>query len=138
MTQELLNVQGGSQSFIQNRQNAAFIAFAPADANQVLTAAQVTGGLASVDLQCTGVLGAGRSYQLPTAQAVDGVSPSTSYRLRVTNFQAGAFAITITTNTGWTLVGTMTIAQNTWREFIVTQTSGTTATLQAVATGTIS
>jgi hypothetical protein len=44
----------------------------------------------------------------------------------------------VTTNTGWTLSGTMTIAANTWREFVVTLNTLTTATLQSVATGTYS
>jgi len=138
MTQELINVQGGSTSVVSNRQSAAFTGFANADANVVLTAAQITGGVASADLQLTGAIGAGRTAQLPTATSMDGIAPAASFRLRIANFQAGAFAFTIITNTGWTLVGTMTIAQNTWREFVVTITSGTTATLQSVATGTIS
>ena len=40
--------------------------------------------------------------------------------------------------TGWTLTGTMTIANNTWREFVVTLNTLTTATLQNVAVGTFS
>ena len=59
-----------------------------------------------------------------------------TYRLRVINRSSGNFAWTMTTNTGWTLTGTMTIAQNTWRDFVVTLTSLTAATLQAVGVGT--
>ena len=44
---------------------------------------------------------------------------------------------TLTTNTGWTLNGTMTIAVGAWREFIVKLTSLTAATLQNVGGGTI-
>jgi hypothetical protein len=47
--------------------------------------------------------------------------------------------VTVTTNTGWTLSGTQTIATGTWRDFIVQiNTVGTTptATLQSVGTGT--
>lgn len=108
-----------------------------------LTAGNVSGGVASVDLQMTGTLGAGANAQLPTVSALVAVlhapTVGTSYRLRITNASAGAFAWTVTTNTGWgTLNGTMTINQNTWREFVVTLTTLTTATLQSVATGTYS
>lgn len=49
-----------------------------------------------------------------------------------------ASAATLTTNTGWTLTGTVVVAANTWRDYIVTLTNvGTTptATLQSVGAG---
>jgi hypothetical protein len=46
--------------------------------------------------------------------------------------------ITVTTNTGWTLTGTMTIATNTFRDFVVNLTSLSAATLTSVGTGTYS
>lgn len=113
-----------------------------ATAGATLTAANVTGGVASVDLQMTGALGAGANAQMPTVAAMVNAlhtpTVGTSFRLRITNASSGAFAWTVTTNTGWTLTGTMTINQNTWREFVVTLNSLTTATLQSVATGTYS
>jgi hypothetical protein len=106
-----------------------------------LAAAKVTGAEDIVVLGLTGALGAGKNAQLPTVAAVVaamGRTPAagSSYRLRVINSSSGAFAWTVTTNTGWTLAGTMTIAQNTWREFIITFASATAATLQSVGTGT--
>ena len=116
-----------------------------ATSGKTLSAAEVSGGIASVDLNMNGTLGAGANAQLPTVanllQSLYAPSVGTSYRLRITNQQGGAFSWTVTTNTGWTLTGTMTVAQNTWREFIVTITNAgatPTATLQAVAVGTIS
>jgi hypothetical protein len=107
-----------------------------------LTAANITGGVATVDLNMTGALGAGANATLPTvgAMAVALHTPTvgSSFRLRIINSSSGAFSWTVVTNTGWTLNGTMTIAQNTWREFVVTLTSLTAATLQSVATGTYS
>lgn len=107
-----------------------------------LTAASVTSGTDTVDIQMTGTLGAGAALTLPTVANMVGsmYAPSigSSFRLRITNASSGAFSWTTTTNTGWTLTGTMTIAQNTWREFVVTLTSLTAATLQSVATGTYS
>ncbi|MGR3910008.1 hypothetical protein Q3A80_23485 [Burkholderia sp. SR8] len=108
-----------------------------------LAAAQIAGAAQNF-LNLTGTLAAGANAQLPTAaaliaalpQVVQGAAVGLSFQLRIINSSSGAFAWTVTTNTGWTLGGTMTIAQNTWRDFIVTITSSTTATLQAVGTGT--
>lgn len=127
--------------------NAAAYNVNTATASTALTAANVTGGTASVDLAMTGTLTGAANAQLPTVASVIAAlsgantpAVGTSYRLRIVNASAGAFAWTVTTNTGWTLAGTMSIAQNTWREFVVTLTSATaaTATLQSVATGTYS
>jgi len=93
-------------------------------------------------LNMTGTLAGAANAQLPLVSALVAVlhSPSvgSSYILRIINSSAGAFAWTVTTNTGWTLNGTMTINQNTWREFLVTLTSTSAATLQSIGTGTYS
>lgn len=118
-----------------------------ADSNIVLTAAQISGAVAAVDAQVTAgvAITAGRNLQLPTVAtllaALHAPAIGSSYRLRICNFQGGAFAFTVVTNTGWTLTGTtFTVAQNTWREFVVTITSvaSATATIKPVAVGTFS
>lgn len=101
-------------------------------------------GAAQNFLNLTGALGAAANAQLPTVAQLLAALPSNvqqspvglSFQLRAINSSSGAFAWTLTTNTGWTLGGTMSIAQNTWRDFIITITSPTTATIQAVGTGT--
>ncbi len=112
-----------------------------------LSAAQVTGGTANVTLILSGTLGAGANAQLPTVAALIAATPGFiagySYNLRIVNTSSGAYAWTVTTNSGsgtWTLTGTMSIAQNTFRDFVVTVTSLTTpaATITSVATGTYS
>lgn len=132
---------GAWQCLLDGPQLAAFNTNT-ATAGTTLTAANVTGGEASVDLALTGTLGGAANAQLPTVanllQSMYGPAVGACYRLRIVNESSGAFAWTVTTNTGWTLTGTMSIAQNTWREFIVTITSATTATLQNVAVGTFS
>lgn len=113
-----------------------------ATTSATLTAANISGGVASSDLQLTGTLAGAANATLPTVAslvlALHSPTVGTGYRLRITNASAGAFAWTVLTNTGWTLAGTQTIAQNTWREYVVTLTSLTTASLQSVATGTYS
>lgn len=62
-----------------------------------------------------------------------------SYPLRVVNGQ-GTGTLTITAGSGVTLTGTMTVAANTYRDFIVTVTSTTSPaiTIQNVGIGTFS
>jgi hypothetical protein len=101
------------------------------------TGAQI-GGAEEVYLDLTGALGAGANIQLPTVAALVAAIPNaqvgTAYYLRIMNHSSGAFAWTVTTNTGWTLNGTMTIAQNFYREFMVTFTAIGAATLQSLGT----
>jgi len=107
-----------------------------------LTSANISGGVASVDLQLSGTLAGAANATLPTVAslvlALHTPTIGTAYRLRVTNASAGAFAWTVLGNTGFTLTGTMTIAQGTWREFVLTLNTLSAATLQSVATGTYS
>ena len=109
-----------------------------ATASTTLTAANVSGAASQVDLAMTGTFGAAGALTLPTVAAMLASLPApslgTSFKLRVINV-ASSQTLTMTTNTGWTLNGTMTIATATWREFIVTITglgASPTATLQNV------
>jgi hypothetical protein len=116
------------------------VATAPTANTLLLTAANVSGGSVKTVLNLTDALAAAANAELPTVAALVaalkavGVTPvaGTSYELDVMNSSGGAFAWTVTTNTGWTLAGTMTIPQNTLRKFIVTFTSATAATLQSL------
>jgi hypothetical protein len=112
-----------------------------ATAGTTLTAANISGGNVTV-LNMTGTLAGAANAQLPTVAqlvaAIPGAQIGQSYEMRIINTSSGAFAWTITTNTGWTLNGTMSIAQNTTRDFLVTLTSLTTATIQQIGTGTTS
>ena len=108
----------------------------------VLTAANITGGVASVDLSLTGSVTTAQNAQLPTVASMIALLHcpviGTSYRFRVINTGGSASGVwTLTTNTGWTLTGTMTVAVGAWSEFIITLTATTTATIQRVASGTL-
>ncbi len=101
-------------------------------------------GAAQVFFNLTGTLAAGQALTLPTVANLIASLPSVvqqnpvgmTWQLRVINSSSGAFAWTVTTNTGWTLSGTQSVAQNTFRDLVVTITSATTATIQSVGTGT--
>jgi len=110
-----------------------------ATSGKTLSAAEISGG-SDVVLNMSGALTGAANAQLPTVAAliaaISNIAIGQTYRLRIINSSSGAYAWTVTTNTGWTLNGTMSIAQNTWRDFIVTLTSAAAATLQSIGTGT--
>jgi hypothetical protein len=102
------------------------------------TAQYVTAALQSATITNTQVAGAHTCYfentgttpanlQFPTAAnivlAIPNAQVGQSYNLLVRNSSGSANTATITTNTGITLHGTMTIAQNVTRTFYVTLTS---------------
>ncbi|WP_017776688.1 hypothetical protein [Paraburkholderia kururiensis] len=134
----LYNAVLGMNPFQETGYNAA-----TNTAGFTLAGSQIAGAAQNF-LNLTGTLAGAANAQLPTVAQLIAALPSNvqaaptglSFQLRVINSSAGAFAWTLTTNTGWTLNGTMSMAQNTWRDFIVTITSATTASIQAVGTGT--
>ena len=99
------------------------------------TAAQVLGGLVLRDPN-----GGARADLLPTAASVfstvnspihyDGIS----FEFTIRNTANAAETITVTTSTGLTLSGTMTIAQNNSKRFLWVQTSPTAATVYSLGT----
>jgi hypothetical protein len=110
-----------------------------------LTAAQLTVGRNVAVINITGITSA-TTATLDTvanlvAQLQSVLGPNVnvvglSWIVRVVN-TATTFTATVTTSTGWgTLGGTQTVASNTFRDFVVTITSLTTASWQSVGTGT--
>lgn len=76
------------------------------------------------------------NLQMPTAAqlvaAIPNAQPGFSYMLQVRNSSGAANTATITTNTGITLTGTMTIAQTVTRSFVVTLNSLIAVTVQSI------
>lgn len=56
--------------------------------------------------------------------------------IRIINTGAGTLTLTTDAGTTVTLVGTMTVAQNTWRDFILNFLTATTASITAIGIGT--
>ena len=100
-----------------------------------LTTDQVQGGLILRDPN-----GGARADLVPTAAAMSDAinSPikgeNISFEFTIRNTADAAETITVTTNTGVTLSGTMTIAQNNTKRFMWVQTSPTTATVYSLGT----
>lgn len=99
------------------------------------SATEVLGGLILRDPN-----GAGRADLVPTvaslyAELGNPVKVSgLSFDFTIRNTADAAETITVTTNTGWTLSGTMTIAQNNTKAFRAVFTSPTAATLYSLGT----
>ncbi|MEI6281980.1 MAG: hypothetical protein WCP82_04585 [Alphaproteobacteria bacterium] len=76
------------------------------------------------------------NLNLPLATEIIAAIPNAkvglSYSLFIRNAAGGANTATIVTNTGITLTGTMTIAQNVTRQFLVTVNTLTTITIQSI------
>jgi len=93
-----------------------------------LGAADVTGAASNVALRLTGA--APTTVTLPTVTAMLATVPDPeigmTWFLAVTN--TGSGTVTMTTNTGWTVGGTATVATTTTRWFKVTITSVASAT----------
>lgn len=112
-----------------------------AAASTNLTAANITGATNLVVLNLSGDLAAAGMAALPSAAVLLAVLPEAvvgeTYLLRVLNNSAGDFAWTIEAGAEFTLGGTGNygIAQNTFRDFIVTITgigAAAAATLQDI------
>lgn len=109
-----------------------------------LTAAQMSGGADKVVLDLTGTLTAAANATTDTATNIIAAIPQgqryvgATYILRIINDSSGAYAWTVVAGSGVTLTGTATIAQHTWREFLVTLTNISTpaVSLQGIGTGT--
>lgn len=107
--------------------NVASVSTVTTAGNVTYTPAQVMGGLI---LRNTS--GANRSDVVPTASdllaalgdATLGSSAGQSFEFTIRNTATAAETITLTANTGVTLSGTMTIAQNNSKRFLVVLTGG--------------
>jgi len=97
------------------------------------TADEVLGGLILRD-----PAGASRADLLPTAAslitALDNPEIGASFEFTIRNTADAVETITVTTNTGLTLSGTMTIAQNNSKRFLAVVTSATAITVYSLGT----
>src|SRR5579859_3574915 len=99
--------------------------------NMTLTAAQFAPSAGGYDatVELTGVQTGAFNITTPTAAqilaALGNPLPGQTFRVKVINQSTGAFTGTLVGGSGVTITGTATIAQNTWREFIVSVVSAT-------------
>lgn len=106
--------------------------------NATILAASMVGS--DITINMTGTLGSGQTLTLPTVAQLIAALPEAvvgqRLKMRVINSGAGNFAWTLTTATTWTMVGTQSVAQNTWRDFYLSIDSAVTGTVTQRGTGT--
>lgn len=99
------------------------------------TAAEILGGVILRDPN-----GGNRSDVFPTAASIEteaglpGLSTGASFTVLIRNTADAAETITMSTATGLTLSGTMTIAQNNQKEFLFVKTGVNTFTVYSLGT----
>lgn len=100
-------------------------------------AAGVITGAAFVVLQNTGATPGAQTVRTAAQMLADfsQARVGMSYMLRIVNTGAGTLTLTADGGGTVTLTGTMTVAQNVFRDFIVTFNTATTATIQSVGSG---
>lgn len=96
----------------------------------------ITGGCPSI-LQNTGATPGAQTVRTAAQMFADipGAVVGGSYPFRIVNTGAGTLTITADAGPTVTLTGTMTIATNIWRDYLLTFTSATAATIQSVGSG---
>lgn len=93
-------------------------------------------------LSLTGATAGNTTLSLPTVAALEaqlvGAVVGQSFKLRVRNVGSGnQWTIGNAADNSWTLTGTMTIANNTWRDFVITMVSATAFTITNVGGGNV-
>ena len=92
-------------------------------------------------LQSTNATPGNQAMRTPAQILADtpGLAVGASYVLRIVNTGAGSLTLTTDSGSGFTMTGTsFVVAQNAWKDFVVTINSGTTGTVQGVGYGTFS
>ena len=134
---------GGAQLFSQEKTcidpkgrvlaGAVTVSTISTAAAATLTAAQVLGGLILRD-----PAGGARTDTLPTAAllaaALPGVVAGTAFEFTIRNTADASETITVAAGTGGTTSGTMTIAQNNSKRFLVVFTSASAYTVYSLGT----
>jgi hypothetical protein len=103
-----------------------------ATATATLTVAQITGGLLVANPSASAA-----SYTLPTTVATEAVVTNakvdSTFELNIVNLGTSSGALTIVAGTGWTLVGSVTVAITSSARFLARRTGAGTWTLYRVA-----
>lgn len=103
-----------------------------ATSTATLTAAQITSGLLVANPSTSAA-----SYTLPTGTLVDAVLTNakigSTFDLSIVNLGTSSGALTIVAGTGWTLVGSVTVAVSSSAQVLAYRTAANTYTLYRVA-----
>jgi AICAR transformylase/IMP cyclohydrolase PurH len=131
----LASVGGGYQTTDGNTSEITLgVQAAPqtATATATLTAAQITGGLLVANPDTSAA-----TYTLPTVTATEAVVTNakvdSTFELNIVNLGTSSGALTIAVGTGWTLVGSATIAITSSARYLARKTGAGAWTIYRVA-----
>lgn len=124
--------------------NASFVGNAPLPLTKLTSIAVASGTLAAGDMEgaAISVLTQSGATALTTRTAaqmyaaIPNAVPGFSWFVRIINTNAGT--LTLTMDASVTATGTLTLATNTFRDFLLTFTSATAATMKQIGTGATS
>ncbi len=130
----LPSVGGGYQNTDGNvNERVLGVQAAPQSATSTatLSVAQLTGGLLVADPSTTAA-----TYTLPTVALTEAVLTNakvdSTFELSIINLGTSTGAITVAVGTGWTIVGSATVAVTSTANFLARKTGATTWTLYRV------
>lgn len=131
----LASVGGGYQTTDGNTSELTLgVQAAPqtATATATLTAAQITGGLLVANPSASAA-----TYTLPTVTATEAIVTNakvdSTFELNIVNLGTSSGALTIAVGTGWTLVGSATVAITSSARFLARKTGAGAWTIYRVA-----
>ena len=131
----LASVGGGYQTTDGNTSELTLgVQAAPqtATATATLTAAQITGGLLVANPSTSAA-----TYTLPTVTATEAIVTNakvdSTFELNIVNLGTSSGALTIAVGTGWTLVGSATVAITSSARFLARKTGAGAWTIYRVA-----
>ena len=129
-----------SQALASTQNPVNYIADSTHTTSFTATVGQIYSGAVEAVLELKGTLAAAANITTPNAatlfQSISNCIVGQTFKFRVVNSSTGAYTWTVVAGTGGTVVGTATVPQNTWREYLVTFTSPSTATYQSLGSGT--
>ena len=131
----LASVGGGYQTTDGNTSELTLgVQAAPqtATATADLTVAQITGGLLVANPDTSAA-----TYTLPTVTATEAVvtnaKVNSTFELNIVNLGTSSGALTVAAGTGWTIVGSVTVAITSSARYLARKTGAGTWTLYRVA-----
>jgi len=134
------DVLGVASSFVASSIILPPVKLTTLNATTGTLAAGVGSGGAVTIIKSTNATPGSQAMRTPAQILADtpGLAIGTTYLLRIVNTGAGTFTLATDSGTGFTLVGTVTVAQNVFRDYAVTLDTGSTGTITEVGNGTYS
>ena len=134
------DVLGVASSFVASSLTLPPVKLTTLNATTGTLAAGVGSGAGMTIIKSTNATPGAQLMRTPAQVLTDtpGLAVGSTYLLRIVNTGAGTLTLTTDSGSGFTIVGTATVAQNVFRDYTVTLDTGSTGTITEVGNGTYS